>query len=69
MRGDKSLLIFFAIACLGGLLLNNATLQTKVIALLILLLVAFSYYWRKDAREINRLTAELDKLKSERHDR
>jgi hypothetical protein len=64
MRGDKSLLVFFALAGLIGLLLNDAEWQTKTIAFLTLVVVAFIYYWRRDAKELDRLTEELIKLKT-----
>jgi hypothetical protein len=64
MRGDKSLLVFFALAGLLGLLLNDAAWQTKTIAFLTLVVVAFFYYWRRDAKELDRLTEGLIKLKT-----
>ncbi len=64
MRGDKSLLVFFALAGLIGPLLNDAEWQTKTIAFLTLVVVAFIYYWRRDAKELDRLTEELIKLKT-----
>ncbi len=64
MRGDKSLLVFFALAGLLGLLLNDAAWQTMTIAFLTLVVVAFIYYWRRDAKELDRLTEGLIKLKT-----
>jgi membrane protein implicated in regulation of membrane protease activity len=64
MRGDKSFLVFFVLAGLIGLLLNDAAWQTKTIAFLTLVVVALLYYWRRDAKELDRLAKELIKLKT-----
>jgi membrane protein implicated in regulation of membrane protease activity len=66
MRGDKSLLVFFALAGLIGLLLNDAAWQIKTIAFLTLVVVAFFYYWRRDAKELDRLTDELIRTRTEK---
>lgn len=66
MRGDKSLLVFFALAGLIGLLMNDATWQIKTIVFLSLVVVGFFYYWRRDAKEVDRLTEELIKLRTEK---
>jgi hypothetical protein len=64
MRGDKSLLVFFVLAGLTGLLINDATWQIKTIAFLTLVVVGLLYYWRRDAKELEELTEELIKLKT-----
>lgn len=66
MRGDKSFLAFLVFGALVGLLVNDASWQIKTIAFLILVVFGFFYYWRRDAKELDRLTEELTKLRAEK---